>query len=327
MALMQRYTRSQFVYSTYGQPVLISGMISASAVAKAVVSVGGVTYEAKIAGDNGNLISVEYLEFIPAVAASRVVQDLTYTADTAGVGGNSITITYTPGAVAGAEVVSVLVNAISVQIEDGVSTATNIRDAINASGAAAALVNVVISGAGADPQVVQSSTALLGGTNAIGAAGSEVVTVVGNAISVRLQSGVSTVTQVRTAVNASAPAAALVLATGTSGSPVTAPSAATFLAGGTSGSTQNNCGNLIDSIERTGVGEYTIILKDRYNALQSAIFQIGSGSSQSLVTQVSDVDLSTKTIVVRLLNGTTPTDFSSGGAMFMQMVLNNSSVR
>ena len=53
-------------------------------------------------------------------------------------------------------------------------------------------------------------------------AGAEVVTVVGTDISVQIQSGVSTITQVRTAVNANVSAAALVTATGTSATVVTA---------------------------------------------------------------------------------------------------------
>lgn len=69
-----------------------------------------------------------------------------------------------------------------------------------------------------------------------GTAGSEVVTVVGSAISVQLQSGVSTITQVRTAVNAAAPAAALVTATGTSATTV-ATATASSLSGGVTGGT------------------------------------------------------------------------------------------
>lgn len=63
-----------------------------------------------------------------------------------------------------------------------------------------------------------------------GTAGSEVVTVVGQAISVQIASGVSTVTQVRTAVNASAAAAALVTATGTSASTVSTTAATAITA-------------------------------------------------------------------------------------------------
>lgn len=68
-------------------------------------------------------------------------------------------------------------------------------------------------------------------------AGSEVVTVSGLAISVQIQSGVSTVTQVRTAVEASGAATALVTATGTSASTVSTTSA-TALSGGVTGGAQ-----------------------------------------------------------------------------------------
>jgi hypothetical protein len=67
-----------------------------------------------------------------------------------------------------------------------------------------------------------------------GTAGAEVVTVTGSAISVQIQSGVSTITQVRTAVNALAAAAALVTATGTSGTAVST-AGATACSGGVSG--------------------------------------------------------------------------------------------
>lgn len=101
-----------------------------------------------------------------ANAASLVVQDLTYTADTAGAAGNSITIAYTGGATAGAEVVTVVGSAISVQIETGVSTATQVKTAVDASGAAAALVNVTISGTAGDAQVVAAAAPLAGGDDA-----------------------------------------------------------------------------------------------------------------------------------------------------------------
>lgn len=74
-----------------------------------------------------------------------------------------------------------------------------------------------------------------------GTAGAEVVSVVGNAISVQIQSGTSTITQVRTAVNAAPTAAALVTATGTSATVVTAPAGPTALTGGITGGAQGTC--------------------------------------------------------------------------------------
>ena len=327
MALMQRYTRSQFVYSTYGRPTLISAFIQIGEIEPSTLVLGGVTYTAVVPGTGGDAISVEYLQFTPAVAAVRIYQDITYTADTAGAAGNSITITYTAGATAGAEVVSVVGTAISVQIESGVSTATQVQTAVNASIPAAALVNLVISGTAGNAQVAAATQALAGGANAVGAAGSEVVSVVGNAISVRLQSGVSTITQVRTAVNASGPAAALVTASGTSGTTVTAPVAATFLSNGDDGNTEDNGGTLVESIERIGVGEYEINLKGTYHSTQFLGFQLGLQTPQNLVPQINNLDPDTNNqFGVVLLNGTTPTDAVGGGLLFMKLILNNSSV-
>lgn len=65
---------------------------------------------------------------------------LLYTAVTPGTPGNSITIEYTSGGTAGSEIVTVVVNAISVQIEVGRSRAAQIVSAVNGHPAAAALV-------------------------------------------------------------------------------------------------------------------------------------------------------------------------------------------
>lgn len=97
--------------------------------------------------------------------ASLVVQDLTYTAVTAGFDGNDISITYTGGGTAGAEVVTVIGSSISVQIQSGVSTATQIRTAILASAPAVALVGCVVSGSGAATQVTTTETFLSGGSD------------------------------------------------------------------------------------------------------------------------------------------------------------------
>lgn len=160
-----------------------------------------------------------------------------------------------------------------------------------------------------------------------GTAGSEVVSVVGNAISVQIESGVSTVTQVRTAINASGAAAALVTATGTSGSTVTAPLTATALSGGANGIGSNNMGSLVSSISRSGVGEYTVTLADSYNAAQGIHFSVLAASAVDLVPQIKSVDVVTaKTIVVRLLAGATPTDIAANTSLLMSAVLNASSV-
>lgn len=136
---------------------------------------------------------------------------------------------------AGSEVVSVVGSAITVTMQGGVSTATQIKAALDASAPALALIATSISGTGSNAQTSFVGTlALTGGANSIGFAGSEVVVVSTNAIQVYLESGKSTATQVKAAIDASSPAAALVsVSLVTEGaSPQDAPYAQTFLTGG-----------------------------------------------------------------------------------------------
>lgn len=98
------------------------------------------------------------------VKASLVVQDLTYTAKAAGTAGNSISITYANDGTAGAETVGVASSAITVHMESGVSTATQIAAAILASAPASALVSVAITGTAGTAQVTASTTSLAGGS-------------------------------------------------------------------------------------------------------------------------------------------------------------------
>lgn len=206
-----------------------------------------------------------------AVKATLVVGILRVNAHTAGTAGNSIRLRFTAGAVAGSEVVTVSTNDISVQIADGVSSFGQISNALDASGAASALVDQVSTGpalfaAVSNPALdsptpntaqftahvadLSSYTNLAGGLAAAPAvvvvqgititsntndptqngatftategatAGAEVVTVTGNNVSVQIQNGVSTVTQVRTALQAAGSFTALYTATGTSSTAV-----------------------------------------------------------------------------------------------------------
>lgn len=82
-----------------------------------------------------------------AVAASRAIQSLTFTAVAPGAQGGAISISYTDTETAGAETVDVEGNAIVVGMEDGVSTASQILAALEASEAALALVSVALTGA------------------------------------------------------------------------------------------------------------------------------------------------------------------------------------
>jgi hypothetical protein len=117
---------------------------------------------------SSNLVQVSFVEEVivgvtPSLQAFLVVQDLTYTADAIGEGGNAISITYTTGGVAGSEVVTVVGSAISVQIASGISTATQVKAAVDLSVAASALISVAISGVGTTAQVSASLLELQSG--------------------------------------------------------------------------------------------------------------------------------------------------------------------
>lgn len=98
------------------------------------------------------------------VQSSLVFQDLTFTWIAAG-DNNSYTMEYTPGATAGAEVVSISGNAIEVQIEAGVSTATQVKAALEANSGFNSVITITISGTGSNPQVVDGPDNFTGGQN------------------------------------------------------------------------------------------------------------------------------------------------------------------
>jgi len=102
----------------------------------------------------------------PSTAASKVIQDLTFTAKVAGEAGNLITIDYTDTVSQGNEVATRVGNAYSVAIEAGVSTATQIKAACDTFDE---LINCVISGTGGNAQSDIAPTYLLGGTPVTGA--------------------------------------------------------------------------------------------------------------------------------------------------------------
>lgn len=89
---------------------------------------------------------------LAAAAPATVVQDLTIAADATGTSSNGDTFSYTTGATAGSEVVTVTSGVIGVQIENGVSTATQIAAALNAETDFTSVYNVTVSGTGANAQ-------------------------------------------------------------------------------------------------------------------------------------------------------------------------------
>jgi hypothetical protein len=109
---------------------------------------------------SGNTATLAFT--VPAeTAASRTLQSaLTFTAAAnQGVSGNSITYTFTGGATAGAEVVTVSGTAITIQVESGVSTATQVKTAYDLVAAAVALATCAIVG-GHETDAISSATVL-----------------------------------------------------------------------------------------------------------------------------------------------------------------------
>lgn len=99
---------------------------------------------------------------LAAAAAAVVVQDLTFAADATGTAANGKTISYTTGATAGAEVVAVTSGNVSVQISNGVSTATQIETALNAAAAFTGTYNVTVTGTGSTAQKTVNAAPLAG---------------------------------------------------------------------------------------------------------------------------------------------------------------------
>jgi len=177
-----------------------------------------------------------------AVFASEQPGLTKFTAVASGPAGNSITIEWTTGGTAGAEVVSVVGTAISVQIEDDVSTSQQIRDAVNAFPAAAALVVASVIGGGAAESAPMGPLNLINGADAVaatltdqsvlytaatagaagnsitielvggGTAGSETVGVVADAITVTMENNVSKASDIVAAINGDPTASTMVVA-------------------------------------------------------------------------------------------------------------------
>ena len=99
-----------------------------------------------------------------ATQASLVKANLTFVSKIAGFEGNDISIEFLNTATAGSEVVTVVGKKISVAMQGGTSTATQLKTAIDNSAAAAALISVSIaSGQGATAQAAFAEDNLEGG--------------------------------------------------------------------------------------------------------------------------------------------------------------------
>lgn len=98
------------------------------------------------------------------VQSSLTEQDLTFTFTQPG-DNNNYSMEYTSGATAGSEVVTILGNTVTVQIEDGVSTATQIKAALDGNAGFNAAVDTTISGTAGNAQTVFGPTNFAGGVN------------------------------------------------------------------------------------------------------------------------------------------------------------------
>ena len=93
------------------------------------------------------------------VVPAKTIQDITYFSVSPSPL-TPVTVTYTGGGTAGSEIVTVTGTDISVQIQSGVSTATQIKTAVAASTAAAAVLTPVITGTAGNTQTTVSATTL-----------------------------------------------------------------------------------------------------------------------------------------------------------------------
>ena len=80
------------------------------------------------------------------------------------------------------------------------------------------------------------------------------------------------------------------------------------------------------TVARTGVGEITITLADKWPTLVFIDAQILSATARDLVPQIKSVDLTNKLIVINLLAGATPTDPLNAMTLYVNMMFKNSSV-
>lgn len=157
-----------------------------------------------------------------------------------------------------------------------------------------------------------------------GTAGAEVVTVTGNAISVQIESGVSTRTQVETAVEASVAASALVGINVASGGTAATLLAATNLASGDDTDFISSSPRAF-TLSQTGTGVYKLTLANTYAALLGASIMLQRASAVDLGAQIQSVDVtSAKEIVFRMQAGSTPTNMANSDVLYISLELRNS---
>lgn len=111
-------------------------------------------------------VSMDNVTAYPGVQASVTIQDLTFEFIQPGSFNNSYTVEFVDDATAGSESVTILGQAIEVHIEDGVSTATQVKTACDANFSFAGAVTTTISGTAGDAQVAEGPTNFANGEDA-----------------------------------------------------------------------------------------------------------------------------------------------------------------
>lgn len=112
----------------------------------------------------GVYVNVSNITGYAGTQSTLTIQDLTYTFNAAG-DNNVYTIEYTGGGTAGSEVVSLAGTDITIQIESGVSTATQIKAAVDGTMGINTAITVTISGVGSNTQVTDGPDNFVSGTN------------------------------------------------------------------------------------------------------------------------------------------------------------------
>jgi hypothetical protein len=84
------------------------------------------------------------------------------------------------------------------------------------------------------------------------------------------------------------------------------------------GSVSDFYGPGIASVEESDAGEYTIVFNDKFVKFMGAHFTVLAATAVDLVPQVASFDASTKTLVVNLNTGATPTQVAAALTLYME---------
>lgn len=110
-------------------------------------------------------VSMDGVTPYPGVSAALTIQDLTFEVIEPGDFYNSYTVEFIGGGTAGSEVVLISGTVITIEIEDGVSTATQIKAACDATSIFASAITTTITGTGSNTQTLEGPTNFAGGIN------------------------------------------------------------------------------------------------------------------------------------------------------------------